>query len=212
MVCDLCAELAGSDYTAFSDIYGNGTSRIVAWSDHLVALPTLGQLFPGSLLILPKRHIEMLSLADAALRIELDSFVTHLWDSASAFGFPIVFEHGALSCTGASCGVYHAHLHLVPLPCQIDMTQLLPEAQKTGPSLGAALSELTGASQYIFVGDARGIHVARDEIVRKLPSQCIRRRLTEMFSIARSWDWRTYTVEEPWVRNAIEHYGSAKWS
>ena len=53
--CEFCDELKGAP-SRFRAIYApEHASRIVATSQHFVAMPTLGQLFPGSLLVVLDR-------------------------------------------------------------------------------------------------------------------------------------------------------------
>ena len=56
--CEFCIELGGRPGARFADIYPQLRSRVVAREGGLVVLPTLGQLFPGSLLLMPERHYE----------------------------------------------------------------------------------------------------------------------------------------------------------
>lgn len=206
MECDFCSEIVGAGGSAFQRIYGQDANRVVAESDTLIALPTLGQLFPGSLLVLPKSHIEMFSRAGSDVQSELPHFIEPLLKSASRFGDPLIFEHGALACTGASCGIYHAHLHIVPLPSVVAASELLPEARGRALSLSDAFAELTNASKYLLVGEGHRFFFAADHDIDQLPSQCMRIRLAERFALQQPWDWRAYTSEEPWVGEAIDHY------
>jgi len=57
--CEFCQELQGLPGNRFGAMYaGIAASRIVAQTEHFVVLPTIGQLFAGSLLILPRVHKE----------------------------------------------------------------------------------------------------------------------------------------------------------
>lgn len=85
---------------------------------NFVAVPSLGALVEGWMLVLPREHLINSSHIPAALRNEFDYIVATVHDLvARTFGSPTVFEHGAAT-NGSQfgCGTDHAHLHVVPLP------------------------------------------------------------------------------------------------
>src|SRR5687768_2245990 len=126
--CDFCREIEGGRETTFRQIYQQVTpSRIVLRSENFVVLPTIGQLFVGSVLILPRRHRETFATLGEAERRELPALLNRVLSGVARFGEPIIFEHGAVSQTGGGCGVYHAHLHVVPLPAPTLPSDLFPE-------------------------------------------------------------------------------------
>src|ERR1035441_9508049 len=115
--CEFCEEFFENENSRFALAYaGAAKARIISKQGGMLVLPTLGQLFSGSLLIMPQPHFE--TTADLPKR-ELDACL-HLVSAFTArlypFGKPVVFEHGARAGTGRACGIYHAHVHLVPLP------------------------------------------------------------------------------------------------
>lgn len=83
-----------------------------------VAVPSLGALVPGWMLVIPRRSVLNMRMLDHAERNELRELVGRMSEDMSAFsGDLFVFEHGSEaigSLTG--CGVDQAHIHLVPLP------------------------------------------------------------------------------------------------
>lgn len=81
----------------------------------LLAVPSIGPLLPGWLLVLPTSH--ELSFADlsceVAVAAELEEIAAWWTD---LFGPLTWFEHGPASeGSPVGCGVDHAHMHLVPL-------------------------------------------------------------------------------------------------
>jgi len=58
------------------------------------------------------------------------------------FGKPVIFEHGAKCSTGGGCGIYHAHLHVVPLPERINYLRILPEISKKFNSIESAFKTI----------------------------------------------------------------------
>src|SRR5258706_12627640 len=92
-------------------------------STNFVAIPSLGSLRKGWLLVVPKKHF----LSTAALpphllqeMIKVKQALTEVL--TESFGEIWAFEHGpAGGGRLAGCGVDHAHLHIVPL--EIDLLQ-----------------------------------------------------------------------------------------
>lgn len=206
--CEFCTELDQREPSRFSSIYGHHVrSRIIARYKGFVAIPTLGQLFPGSLLVLPTEHIETCAQLPANRLEALSRFIDALTPKLRKFGDPIYFEHGSTARAAASCGIYHAHIHLVPLPYKLAINEIFPEHTRKTLSLGECLTNLCAVDHYLIIGD---ISAALYDIVsgteRQFPSQFFRRRLTEIFSLNRYWDWRTYRGPEDDVIATIRAY------
>lgn len=210
--CEFCDELEGTP-SRFHAIYApEHTSRIVATSQYFVAMPTLGQLFPGSLLVVPRLHVETLAGASLASWTEdLTTFVDGLRAVAAEFGHPFLFEHGARRMTGSGCGIYHAHLHLVPVPSPVTYELLLPGSARTADSLSAALGDLAASANYLLCVDTDGrvafdLRNAEGDI---FSSQYARRKLAAYFALGSNWDWRTYDRREPFLLSTLRSYRSA---
>jgi len=205
--CEFCLAISKGKTTRFSDVYPNLTSRIVAETDHFVAMPAIGQLFKGSLLILPRTHVETTAKLDPQRREELILFLDSLTRILQNIGNPVCFEHGALSCTGGGCGIYHAHLHLVPLPRQIKPEQFFPEFTGRSLSLGVALDRFNHCDEYLLFGDGTAfVHAAVEELPVRPQSQFFRKRLADYFGLVKSWDWRHYVEKEPYMLETIEYF------
>ena len=196
--CEFCGEFAGRGQPRFAAIYGTAVgSRVVAASESFVALPTLGQLFTGSLLALPTEHLEMASCLDAERLTELDGFLKQVKKLVGRFGRPIFFEHGSTSERGGSCGIYHAHVHVVPVPWEIDINVVFPEATGSASSLTACLGAVRGSNNYLWISDgSRYAYRSVGEGESGFPSQFFRRRIADAFDVRAPWDWRTYTAPE----------------
>lgn len=196
--CEFCGEFAGRGTERFAAIYGSDLgSRVVAASESFVALPTLGQLFTGSLLALPTEHIEMSSRLDADRLTELNDFLNQVKALVGSFGRPILFEHGSTSERGGSCGIYHAHVHVVPVPWEIDINAVFPEATGSASSLIACMSAVKESDNYLWISD--GSSYAYRSVGEKesgFPSQFFRRRIANAFNVRAPWDWRAYTAPE----------------
>ena len=201
--CEFCAEFAGQQQPTnrFRRLYGPSANRILYRNDGFVILPTIGQIFDGSLLVLPERHIERIAdLTEGEL-----GRVCQLVDAASEqvakYGVPLVFEHGATSASGGSCGVYHAHIHVVPLPAtrNIAPADMMPSPDfKTFTDIKAAYAELRVSPEYLLVKTPDQIvsSLVIDRGLKHLvPSQFCRRRIHTLFSPQRPWNWRDGGLE-----------------
>jgi diadenosine tetraphosphate (Ap4A) HIT family hydrolase len=180
--CEFCNEFSGSGCSRFTRTYdGTIDSRIIDQQAGVVVLPTIGQLFLGSLLIMPSAHFETIAempseQIHAALRL-IDIFSERL----SIFGKTVVFEHGARAGTGRSCGIYHAHIHLVPLPANIAIENVLPDDAIVVATLEDAYTALKNEETYLLFRDTYGKvgYVAgRDAHLKRYSSQYFRKVFT----------------------------------
>ena len=205
-VCDFCAELSGRRETIFARLYsGILESRIVLRSSGFAALPTIGQIFTGSLLVLPEEHVETLALLPKNRRTELVNFVTRLCMTLGKDGHIALFEHGARAQTGGSCGIYHAHLHIVPLPRSASLDEVLPAGFVQVVNLESALDALHQSAQYLLFAMAEDCgFVDLTNGNNNYPSQFFRRRLGELMMPEVSWDWRSVQAVEPAVMQTVE--------
>lgn len=198
-ICEFCQEFGTGGPARFSEIYrGVAASRVVARTSRFVAIPTLGQLFEGSLLVLPIAHIETCSGLDADARSEMLGLIGDMLVRVATFGHPVYFEHGATEASAGGCGIHHAHLHIVPLPREAAPHALFPEAEQRFERLAAAWIALQGVDHYLLFGDTNEtrVHDLRTE-PNRFPSQFFRRRLVEHFELNAPWDWRAYDHVEP---------------
>jgi diadenosine tetraphosphate (Ap4A) HIT family hydrolase len=208
--CEFCCEFAGDERARFSQDYSDyARSRVVADQGDFVAIPTVGQLLPGSLLILPLRHFDTCAQAQASLgSADLIRLVERACDALRRFGRPLVFEHGARPHTGGACGIYHAHLHVVPAPDAVLLGELLPRRATTARSLVEALVATEDKDEYLLARDTDGRvgHLELSPGDRDgFPSQYLRRFLVRRFALDRPWDWREAAAPERDLLWAIEN-------
>ena len=207
--CEFCDELHQHMSGRFSNIYGPWgiDSRVVAQTDNFVCMPTLGQLFRGSLLLLPKLHIETIASIPSDLVPEMIGLMRQVEPTLRTYGDTVFFEHGAKAHTGGACGIYHAHIHLVPLPEELSAAQLFPEGRRTGQSLSKTLRELSDTDEYLLVGSGDEIAYAPVSDLQFIPgSQFFRRRLVQHFGLARPWDWRESKTPEDDVLHTLRAF------
>jgi ATP adenylyltransferase len=91
-------------------------------TENFVVIPSLGALVEGWVLVVPKEH----QISMGALPIELRNEAEEVERRTRSvlgrrYEKPIVgFEHGpSAENHGTGCGVDHAHLHLLPLDCDL---------------------------------------------------------------------------------------------
>lgn len=179
------------------------TDRIVARSDSFVAFPTIGQIVPGYLLVAPVAHVESLAKLSNAEVQELDQFVSAIVLKVDAHDC-IVFEHGSTQATGGGCGIYHAHLHVLPHQ-RLATEDMLSDSQCHFASLSEALIGLNGISEYLLYGCA-GRYSTLDISKRReeFPSQYFRRRISVALRRDDAWDWRQISGPEQALVRTVE--------
>jgi diadenosine tetraphosphate (Ap4A) HIT family hydrolase len=191
--CCFCSEFAG-ERTEFHDLYPDLASRLILDGPNFVVMPSLGQLAPGHMLLVPRQHVTSFGELDVVLRSEaLSLYLAWRQTLSEHFSSTVCFEHG--SPPGASsggCGIVHAHIHIVPLA---GIQPTLPPAMGDGwrESSGSvwldeAAAVTRRAGGYLMwhgPGEAPHLETATD-----VPSQHLRRHVARVLGENR-WDWRT---------------------
>lgn len=212
MDCEFCTELQKHSSSRYGRLYkGLASCRIVAEHGPFIAMPTIGQLLPHSLLVLPRQHVETLASLSIIEVEELSELVSEL--SKNGVNDYVLFEHGCKCGTGSGCGIYHAHLHFVPIPNEMPADKLLPIDSTLADfhcatSIIEALHSLRFVDEYLLVRDTSGfIRYAIPYNAGAYPSQFFRQRLTECLALNVDWDWRQYTKPENALLNTLRLYG-----
>ncbi len=209
--CEFCREINENKETRFHKIYSPSlTTRIIRETNDIVVFPTLGQLFPGSLLIAPKAHVERVADTRKEFQRQMLSLIVDLKSIVKQFGDVLLFEHGAKSGTRGGCGIYHAHIHLVPLPAYVSAFELFKLKSFRTESLIDAWQGAKASEEYLVVEDCHGnvSYAVADISSRGFGSQYARRRLTEHFQLDAPWDWRAYNWVEPKLLQTIKSFRS----
>ena len=109
--CRLCLGVRGS-----SSLPGPEWNTPLFESPNFVALPSLGALVEGWLLLVPKQHFIAMGALPESLCDEMTAMKQLLWSALQeCYGTSCAFEHGpSASLRDVGCGVDHAHLHFVP--------------------------------------------------------------------------------------------------
>jgi diadenosine tetraphosphate (Ap4A) HIT family hydrolase len=197
MQCDFCNELSGSSENSFNRIYGAHTqSRILFRSDTFAVIPSLGQILEGYLLVLPIKHFKAAGDLPYVHFEELTRICKATGEILKhQYGPYILFEHGT-RCEGVGgCGIYHAHLHAVPIPPSLDLVDSLKAKfpYKQLRDLTEIRERSEGMPAYIFYQDTDSRTYLFD--TPNLVSQYMRRTLAAVLG-ANDWDWRAAGQEE----------------
>ncbi|MCU7698778.1 HIT domain-containing protein [Acinetobacter sp. AYS6] len=200
--CVFCRELKGSRDTNFAERYPEIQSRVIFETESLAAFPCIGQLVYGHFLIVPKNHD--CTLAQTIKRLSnLNQELMHILNEVHLIlgcdlEKSLFFEHGALGPNDGSCGIYHAHLHVLPSTNNIDPVKL-HNFKKNKPlkTIEAVLKNTPIDKPYIFVGNFKdGFYQSLLE--EPLPSQTLRKAVANQLNI-NNWDWRKIGQEENMV-------------
>jgi diadenosine tetraphosphate (Ap4A) HIT family hydrolase len=116
-------------YSAFRNLWDTPIFE----SRNFVAVPTVGALVEGWLLIVPRAPVLSFARLPKELFSELEFFLNDVTAAIqSAYGPVSVFEHGpSCAASAVGCGVDYAHLHLVPVDCDLlaGAKQIAPKIQ-----------------------------------------------------------------------------------
>lgn len=201
--CDFCDEFSGGSSNAFSAWYSKDLrDRTLLETKHIRVLPTLGQFVKGYLLIVPTIHYCRLADMPSEALLEVEYVKTLLVGRLqSLYGNYTFFEHGGRTSDSGGCGIYHAHLHALPLEADITLPKL--KEQFPHKSLGSLLElkSVESVASYLYYEDTS----AHSWLFfpKFLPSQYMRRLMAEAAGISR-WDWRCSGREDAFLATRSE--------
>lgn len=198
MRCEFCDELDGGQSNAFTARYRHAlASRVWLSSPSFVALPSLGQLAAGHTLIVPRRHVLSIGHLSADTDPELTLFKQRVADAIHRYGRAIWFEHGCVDeLTNGGCGIYHAHLHAVPVTEEPEgVLAKLGEQFRSAKVSGwrDLSSRVVAGSPYLYYETSFGDRYVF-EIPSPLPSQFMRQLISGNLG-HHLWDWRAADFE-----------------
>ncbi len=186
--CKLCSELE-------SPSSAKTWNKPLFESSNFVAVPSIGALVEGWILLVPRRHFISFGAIPYSMLAELEEFKSFLCSILTqCYGTVGAFEHGPSSASrDVGCGVDHAHLHLVPL--QFDLTAAVFPFLPNGVLWGSAgQQERQDAhdrgEDYLYLEQpiGSGRIVTHD----KFGSQLFRRAIATRIGIRDQYNWREY--------------------
>jgi diadenosine tetraphosphate (Ap4A) HIT family hydrolase len=190
--CVFCRELAGSRLTNFGSQYPELESRVICSTSSLVAFPCIGQLAPGHFLIIPRPHFCTFKDVQTSNSDVADE-VTWLLEKVHArlglnWQKSLIFEHGASQMAEGGCGIYHAHLHVLPQAEQVSHVEVYP-FQLGGWS--RTLKDVWAGTltvPYVLAGTGES-GFRSESLGRPLESQTLRKNVAKALR-RDEWDWR----------------------
>lgn len=197
--CPFCNEFRDIESSEFREMFPKDVlpTRFIKSTDNFVALPGIGAIKPGYVLIVPKNHIYSFAYLDQAGFAEARRLKEDLIELISLhFSHVIVCEHGPIgsSSSAGSC-VDHAHLHLFPTNFDLfpDLSRLFKYR------ILRSIDELV----YFRQAQKPYIYYERDqmccafEIDQPIQSQLLRRLVWEKEGRPDEWDWGVFIGHEP---------------
>ncbi len=162
-------------------------------SENFVAIPSLGSLVPGWLLIVPRSHSLSIGQMSARLLSEFDSFRVQIWrEVESKYGSASAFEHGA-AAEGrlVGCGVDHTHVHVVPLSFSL-VAAARPHLPENTAWVEAKWADCRRVAKqgldYLFVEQPLGC--GRLTMGTAMGSQILRKAIAATLGNHIEFDWR----------------------
>ena len=194
--CCLCS-------AAVSDRALHAWNRPLFRSASFVALPSLGSLVEGWLLLVPKHHF----ISMGALPVHLADEMQNLRDLVSSqltsrYGELCAFEHGpSRPARSVGCGVDHAHLHLVPLNFDLALAAgpFLPaDVSWSDADRGDCRAAFERGRDYLYLEQPLGR--GRIAVHDQFGSQVFRKAIAARLGMPEQFSWREYPQAETVAR------------
>lgn len=193
--CHLCSQIAGDPENDLIARLLPGhayTRRVVLETESFAAVPSLGPLADGHVLLCPRTHIRSAAAVPRASYAEYESvmnaLVRHLEEEYQAAVH--VFEHGMGSDGRTVCTVDHAHVHMVPLPESMARLELDGLLWQPFDGTVETLSALTRGREYVSYVPPRGRPQVSVDPTGHFESQYMRQAIARALGRL-SWNWRT---------------------
>jgi len=186
--CCLCLDLRAERRT---DIWNTPLLE----SENFLAIPSLGSLVPGWVLLLPKDHYLSMGALPSYLVGEMMEVKQELASRLSeTFGDLCAFEHGASRTKrNVGCGVDHAHLHVVPINFELRRAaqRFLPSGQRwSSGNLDDCRKAYAEGRDYLYLEQPLGSgSIAVDD---DFGSQVFRRAIANELGMSDEYNWREH--------------------
>ena len=172
-------------------------------SANFIAMPSLGSIIEGWMLIVPRDHYVSMGALSQKLSKEMEGLksrvTTHL---TSIYGNLCAFEHGPGKLgRQVGCGVDHAHLHVVPVNFDLiaaSAPYLPPDVQWRDADLADCNAAFEEGHDYLYVEQPLG-H-GRIAVHDKFGSQIFRKAIAAQAGLPDQYNWRDYPKFENMAR------------
>ena len=174
----------------------NPWDEVLLETEGFVVVPTRGAIVEGWLLVVPRVNVLSFGHLPKALREGRDAVVAATVRAVQrVYGRADVFEHGpARWGSVVGCTVDHAHLHVLPAPCDLleGAAALLPDAVwGRGLGLDGAAPFASSGEPYLYC-DVGGMGNGRYGRHPSIPSQLFRRVVASAVGEPDRYDWRQH--------------------
>lgn len=188
-------------------------NKVLHESENFYAVPSLGSIIPGWVLIIPKTYFLNFANVPRHHFYELESFVEEI-RAVLAFEFgsqSVLFEHGPhQSASRVGCGVDYAHLHMVPFQGDLN---LITGANELGYTFNwIQLGRLesikkfdNGTEGYLFLETKDGKRYGCSSA--QIPSQLFRRVISAFAGVPEKFEWREHPFHEN-IQKTINTFSS----
>ena len=178
-----------------SGVFGQPWNEPLFETRNFVALPSVGALVEGWLLLVPKRHFISLGALPDSMFSEMQDFKELLCSVLMAcYGTVSAFEHGPSADRRAvGCGVDHAHLHLAPIPFDllVEVAPLLPTTIRWQPAdIRDCKPMYRRGEDYLYLEQPIG--AGRLATHQRFGSQLFRRAIALRLGFPKEYNWRDY--------------------
>ena len=183
-----CAGSAYEDRSVFD--------RAIWENDEFVIVPSVGSLVPGYLLVIPRQHY--ISIAQlpfdmlgrlARIKLVVREILTQ------QFSPPLFFEHGPM-CHANNAGscIDHAHLHCVPLAADLLPVLRSHHSLRKIEGFEAIANQARLNESYVYFENQHQEQFLFSD--GHIPSQYLRRLISDAMKIPDLWDWGIFTFEQ----------------
>jgi len=181
------------------------TNRILFDNDKFVVLPSVSPIVKNHLLVLPKKHINTMKQLEDDEKNQLFTLVNNITQLIGEDYF--TFEHGAFPVNGNTCGVDHAHIHILPVGREISK-KVIGFIKRTYTYMlykdfHLSLDDEKDKPYLLFGNDMREMYSCNNILFQ---SQFIRKLLCDNLGVT-DWNWRSYTNKHHFIATIADLTG-----
>lgn len=201
--CEICLELSGAKTSVFHEYYPEFATRTLLETDNFLIMPCIGQLVQMHCMLIPKKHDCTIAKSSSGLLPEIEFLLTTFSNSyVSENEKLLIFEHGVNNNEQGGCGIYHAHLHLLPLQKHIHAFESLEyNTSDLFTDLKTVFSIFENETPYLLVGTQKDGFSCK-KLKNPIESQYLRKILSMELELP-EWNWKKYGRQES-VCNLLE--------
>jgi diadenosine tetraphosphate (Ap4A) HIT family hydrolase len=203
--CCLCSNLASNQPRRSWD-------EPLFESANFIAMPSLGSIVEGWMLIVPRNHFVSMGALSPKLSKEMEGLKSRVTTYlTSMYGDLCAFEHGPRSVgRQVGCGVDHAHLHVVPVNFDLitaSTPYLPPDVQWKDGDIGDCRAVFERGYDYLYVEQPLGR--GRIAVHDKFGSQIFRKAIAAAAGFTDQFNWRDHPNFENIARTIEACRGAA---